>query len=118
MSGRILVFAAIGAAMLTGCQLLGAPVPAVLTSADAETMAKVKAALAAAMGQAHVELGPGDPTRSSTLSVLPRPPGPPEDRSLAMPTIFRLEMEAGACFVVREDRGVRARIDGVTCRPA
>ncbi|MFT3724179.1 MAG: hypothetical protein QM773_11380 [Hyphomonadaceae bacterium] len=118
MSGRDLVLGAIGAVALMGCQSLGSPVPAVLASADADTMAKLKTALATAMGQAHVELGPGDPTRSSTLSVLPRPPGPPEDRSLAIPTIFRLEMEAGACFVVREDGGARARIEGVACRPA
>jgi hypothetical protein len=81
-------------------------------------MARLKAALATAMGQAQVELGPGDPTHSSTLSVLPRPPGPPEDRSLALPTIFRLEMDGAACFVVREDSGARTALEGVTCRPA
>ncbi len=118
MSRLYLLLGAFGAAALTGCQSLESPVPAVLASADADTMAKLKAALATAMGQAHVELGPGDPTRSSTLSVLPRPPGPPEDRSLAMPTIFRLEIEGGGCFVVREDGGARARIEGVACRPA
>ena len=118
MSTRMLAIAAIGAAALTGCQSLGAPVPAVLTSADADAMARLKAALAAAMGQAHVELGPGDPTKSPTLSVLPRPPGPPEDRSLALPTIFRLEIEGGGCYLVREDGGARTRIEGVACRPA
>lgn len=103
-------------AALTACQSMA--VPAVLTSSDPDNMAHLKAALATAMGQAHVELGPGDPTLSPTLSVLPRPPGPPEDRSLAMPTIFKLETEGGACFVVRVADGTRTRVDGAQCKPA
>ena len=81
-------------------------------------MERVKAALAKAMGRAHVELGPGDPTRSPEISVLPRPPGPQEDRSLAKPTIFRLEIEGGSCFVARTDTGARERVEGVECREA
>jgi hypothetical protein len=81
-------------------------------------MARLEAALADAMGQAHVVLGPGDPTQSPNVSVLPQPPGPLEDRSLVLPTRFRLEIEWGRCFVVREDGGVRKRIEGVGCRPA
>lgn len=112
---RLLASVAAGAA-LAACQSMA--VPAVLTSADPEAIARLKAALASAMGQAQVELGPGDPTQTSTLSVLPRPPGPPEDRSLAMPTIFRLETENGACFVVREEGGARTQVDGAQCKPA
>jgi hypothetical protein len=110
-----------GAALAAGaCQLPGQPEakPAVLATADAATMDRLKAALASAMGRAQVELGPGDPTRSPEVSVLPRPPGPQEDRSLAVPTIFRLEMKGDVCFVVRADGGVRERIEGVECRPA
>lgn len=110
-----------GAALAAGaCQLPGQPEakPAVLATADAATMDRLKVALARAMGRAQVELGPGDPTRSPEVSVLPRPPGPQEDRSLARPTIFRLEMTGDACFIVREDGGVRERIEGVECRPA
>lgn len=114
MSWRLVM----SAAVLAGCQSMSGPVPAVLTSADPAAMAGLKAALAAAMGQAHIELGPGDPTQSPTLSVLPRPIGPPDDRSLAMPTIFRLETQGGECFVVRQDNGARTRIDGASCRPA
>ncbi len=118
MSRRLVISVATCAVALAGCQSLGGPAPAVLTSNDPDAIARLKAALAEAMGQAQVELGPGDPTRSPTVSVLPRPPGPLEDRSLALPTIFRLEIEGGECFVVREDGQVRKRIEGAGCKPA
>jgi hypothetical protein len=105
-----------GVLALAACKSMAGPVPAVLASNDPATMERLKAALAEATGQARVELGPGDPTQTSTLSVLPRPPGPLEDRSLVTPTIFRLEIEGGDCFVVREDGGARARLEGVDCR--
>lgn len=118
--------AAIAMALLaSGCQMSAqtppaAPqvTPAVLTSSDAAAMDALKAALAKAMGQAKVELGPGDPTQSPVISVLPRQPGMLEDRSLAMPTIFRLTLENGACFLVRESDGARQRVEGVSCKAA
>jgi hypothetical protein len=111
--------AAVIAAMLAGaCQSAAAARPAVLTRADPATMAQLKAQLAAAMGRAQVELGPGDPTQSSTLSVLPPRPGPLEDRSLAKPTIFRLEIEGQTCTLVREDTGARTPLTGVDCSAA
>lgn len=100
------------------CQLTPAAAPAVLTRADAATMDRVKAALAKEMGWSPVQLGPGDLTQSPVVSVLPLPPGPLEDRSLAMPTIFRLEIEGDACVLVREGTGARIRLDGVSCRAA
>ncbi len=103
---------------MSGCQSMADPAPAVLTTADPAAMENLKAALARAMGQASVQLGPGDPTQSPTISVLPRPLGPPEDRSLALPTIFRLEIAGGECFVVRQDGGAREKVDGVTCKRA
>lgn len=111
-------FLFISVAALAGCQSISGPVPAVLSSSDPAEIARLKTALASAMGRAQVELGPGDPTHSPTLSVLPRPIGPPDDRSLVLPTIFRLEMEGGECFVVREENGTRTRIDGGRCKPA
>jgi hypothetical protein len=90
----------------------------VLAKADDATMARVKAALAKEMGRSPIQLGPGDPTQTSTISVLPLPPGPLEDRSLAKPTIFRLEIEGGGCVLVREDTGSRVVLDGVECKAA
>jgi hypothetical protein len=106
----------------SACQIAGPPVtkPAVLVRTDAATMDRLKAALAKAMGRAHVELGAGDPTQSPELSILPRPLGPYEDRSLARPTIFRLEIEGSSCFVARQGEAgassARERVDGVECR--
>jgi hypothetical protein len=97
---------------------LAKPVPAVLVKNDEASMAGLKGALAKAMGQANVTLGAGDPTQTPSIAVLPRPPGPLEGNSPAMPTIFRLEMEGQACFVTREDGGVRQRVDGVACKAA
>lgn len=107
-----------GATLFGACQSTAQPAPAVLANSEPATMERLKTALARAMGQPQVQLGPGDPVQTSVLSVLPRPPGPYEDRSLARPTIFRLEISSGACFVVRDDTGARERIDGVECRPA
>ena len=100
-----------------GCQSMAAPAPAVLARADAATMERLKASLAKAVGRAPIELGPGDPTQSPQITVLPRPPSPQEDRSLAKPTNFRLEVEAKSCSLVREDTGARTLLDGVECRP-
>src|SRR5262249_25600614 len=101
----------LGALILAGCQT--AAVPAVRDSADPAAMQRLQAALAKSMGRASVQLGPSDLTQSPVISVLPRPPGPLEGNSPAMPTMFRLELVDGACFVVREDGGARERVDGV-----
>jgi hypothetical protein len=101
---------------LGACQSMAAP--AVLTRADPPAMERLKATLAKAMDRASIELGPGDPSQTSVISVLPRPLSPLEDRSLAKPTIFRLEIEGSACVLVREDNGARIPLDGVECRAA
>jgi hypothetical protein len=109
------------AAILAAAALAGAcksAAPAVLTESDEAAISRLKAALATAMGRSQIELGPGDPTQSSTISVLPLPPGPLEDRSLARPTIFRLAIEGDDCFVVREDTRERFPLEGVACKPA
>lgn len=101
---------------LGACQSM--PAPAVLTKADPAAMEALKATLAKAMGRARIELGPGDPTQTSVISVLPLPLAPQEDRSLAMPTILRLEIQGSACVLIREDSGARIPLDGVECKAA
>lgn len=119
MIGKTASAIVLSAALAGACQSTAqAAQPAVLTHADDATMARLKAALAKAMGRSPIELGPGDPTQSSVLSVLPLPPGPLEDRSLARPTIFRLEIEAQTCVLVREDSGARTVAEGVSCKAA
>ena len=119
-TGRTIAAIICFAAFAGCCQSTSAQAasPAVLVRADDAAMARVKAALAKEMGRSTIELGPGDLTQSSTISVLPMPPGPLEDRSLVKPTIFRLEISGGACSLVREETGARIRLDGVACRAA
>ncbi len=120
MSRRLVSILSVAAIATSACQSTAQadPKPAVLVAADPATMDHLKAALAKAMGRAQVELGPGDPTRSSEVSVLPRPPGPNEGNSLAKPTIFRIETDGSSCFVTRIDTGAREKLDGVECRAA
>ena len=106
---------------LTGaCQTtqIGVPeTPAVLENSDSETLAQIKSVLAAAIGRANVELGPGDLTKSSTISVLPPPLASREDRSMAMPVIFDLKLSGKKCYAVQRDTGDAFSL-GVPCRAA
>jgi hypothetical protein len=115
---RLVTLLSIAALMpgLGACQSMAAP--AVLTKADPPAMEALKATLAKAMGRSRIDLGPGDPTQTSVISVLPLPLAPQEDRSLAKPTIFHLEIEGANCVLVRQDTGARIPLDGVECKAA
>ncbi len=105
-----------GAAILAGCQTHNAPEPAVLESVDDATMSALHAALADAMGRARVELGPGDLTTDSIITVLPPPLAPQEDRSLAKPTYFDLMKANGGCILANRETGAEYPLKGVSCR--
>jgi hypothetical protein len=107
---------------LGGCQAMEPSTEtsqaAVLQSADAETLARVRAMLSQATGRAEIDLGAGDPTREPVLIVLPPPLGPLETRSLAVPIRFDIELRGARCYVVRTDTGAAFPLDGVACRKA
>ena len=107
---------AISATFLAACQTPGAPSPAVLESADVETMAALHSGLESATGRADVTLGPGDLTETSTIAVLPPPLGPGEGRSVATPTYFDLMWVDGDCVLVAHENGAQFPLDGVACR--
>jgi hypothetical protein len=108
----------IGVLAAAACQSTEAPRRhAVLAAADSATMEKLKAVLAAAMSTAQVELGPGDLTQTSTVSVLPPRLGPYEGRSPALPTQFDIMMRGAKCLLVRRDTGAEYELVGVACRP-
>ena len=111
------LFVATGSILLVACETHAALAPAVLETADDETIMALKAVLADAVGRATVELGAGDPTIDSVISVLPPPPGPGEDRSLATPTIFDLVLIDGACVVMERETGAQYPLEGIACRP-
>ena len=107
-------------ALLAGaCQSgAGAQTPALLMQGDGWALEQLRAVLAKEMGRTAIDLGPSDPTRSSVISVLPVPAGPRNDRDMALPTLFRLELDGRTCSLVREETGVRRVLDGVACRAA
>lgn len=107
-----------GAFIAGACQSNDAQTFAVLENADAESMAAVKAALAEATGRANVELGPGDPTQTSAISVLPPRPGPYQDRSPARPIPFDIVLRGSRCYLVRRDTGETFALEGVACKAA
>lgn len=108
----------LAASLLAGaCQSAPRNGYAVLASTDADTMTTVRLTLARAMNVASVEIGPGDLSAQSTISVLPPPPSSNEDRSTVMPTQFDIMLKDGACVVVRRDTGEAFALDGVKCRP-
>jgi len=100
----------------SACQTNAATTPGVLTTTDAQAMEKLQSVLADAMNVARVELGPGDLTSQSTISVLPPRLGPGEDRSVAMPVLFDIVLKGGRCFVVRRETGREYALEGVSCR--
>ena len=106
------------AALTTGaCQSKQSRTYAALATSDSQTMGVVKSVLAKAMNRANVEIGPGDLTTTSTISVLPPKPGPNESRSTVMPTQFDIMMQGSTCYVVRRDTGDEFQLRGVACRP-
>lgn len=108
--------AALALLAAAACQSHGTPSgPAFLASDDADNMTALQAGLAAAMGRASVELGAGDPLSTGAVAVLPPPVTSPEDRSLAMPVMFDLEMRDGECVAVRRDSGSVHDLPGVQC---
>ncbi len=104
------------AVLLGGCQTSAPAAPAALSSTDPETMAALQGVLASAMSTASVKIGPGDLTASSTISVLPPPPGPYEGRSVAKPTLFDIMMRGERCFVVRRDTGEEFSLGDIGCK--
>lgn len=108
----------LGAAMLTGaCQTVAPDAPARLVNADEATLAQVRSVLANALDRATVELGPGDPSKKSTISVLPPPLAAREDRSLAAPVIFDIMLSGDDCYAVNRETGEAFAL-GVPCRAA
>jgi hypothetical protein len=98
-----------------GCATGGVAQPARLTTPDPTSIAKVRAVLATAMGRSQVELGPENMATSSSISVLPPPLGPLETRSLAVPKVFDIKVQNGACMLVARDDGKTYPLDGVKC---
>lgn len=115
MVTRILI-PLIAALAVSACQHNPGSVPAVLADDSAETLSALKAGLATALNRAHIELGAGDPTSVSRVSVLPPRPTNLETRSPAMPEMFDLFIHNGRCYAVRDGTETEITLPDVPCR--
>jgi hypothetical protein len=110
-----LIGALLMATLSMGCATSGPAQPAKLATTDAATMTKVRAVLATATGRPRFELGPDDMATSTAITVLPPPLGPLETRSLAVPSVFDITMQGGACVLVARSDGKTYPLRGVRC---
>ena len=112
--------------LITACQTTAQaePVPAVLLKADAETMDKVKAALAKSMGSPSVVLGTVDLTKISVISAFPKrsvmPAGAPQNQAgnFTLPTRFNMMMDDRNCYIVKNGTHEKIPLQGVKCKAA
>ncbi|MEM7768430.1 MAG: hypothetical protein AAF253_13245 [Pseudomonadota bacterium] len=107
---------------LAACQTLPMDdTPARLADTRPETITTLKAGLAKAVGRARITLGPEDLATSTSVSVLPPPPGPHETRSLARPDTFDLVIsgtDPETCLAIHRETGSRHPLPTLSCRPA
>lgn len=119
-NAKPLIFSVVGGMMSlfsAGCATADTPQQARLTSADAQSMTRVRAALATIIGRTRFELGPEDLTTSSTITVLPPPLGPMDTRSMAVPIVFDIVMIGQSCALVARDTKRTYPMDNVACTP-
>jgi hypothetical protein len=103
-------------APLAACE--AEPQLATLTEASPETVEALTGVLAAALGRASIQLGPGDPSLEPVISVLPPQPGPMEGNSPAMPALFDIVLVEGDCYVRAHSDGALHLLAGLSCVPA
>lgn len=100
-----------------GCATAIPDTPAVLVSADAQTLEEIATAIGASLGRGPVRFGAGDPTRTPSIAVLPPPVSGLEDRSLARPSMYDLVLRGGACVAIARDGANAVRLGRVRCSP-
>lgn len=115
---RAAALALFAAGLPGACQMSEDPIPAVLADDDEATLTALKSVLSDAVGRAGIRLGAGDPTAVSTVSVLPRRPVAPNDRSPAMPELFDLVLRGDTCYAVHRETGAAHELQGISCVPA
>lgn len=103
--------------LLGACQHQSQLAPAQLVEAPADTVQHIKAELARAVGRAEIELGAGDLTGASTLTVLPPRLASTETRSTAVPTVFDVFIRGEACLAVQRGTEIEISLPDGSCRP-
>ena len=115
---RSALFTGLVALVLSACQHSATAAPATLADSSADTLSALKLALGGAINRANIELGVGDFTATSTVTVLPPSLTEHETRSPATPTVFNLFVKNGACFAVQDGTDTEVPLPDVHCKPA
>jgi len=103
---------------LSACQTLaGAGTQARIAPYDAYAEQVLKSALSSSLHRANIDLGPSDPSASSSITVLPPPVGPYETNSVALPIRFDIVLRDGVCYVVRTKTREAFALKDVMCVP-
>lgn len=101
---------------LSACQTTAASRKASIDLGDPATRQAVESALGRAVGRARITLGPSQSDVTSSVTVLPPPPGPHETHAMALPVTFDIVSEDGHCLAIRRDTKEAYDLPGVTCR--
>jgi len=101
---------------LASCQNMTAPQPAVLVQNDTESITLIKQALSEYLGRAQINLGAGDLTQQSFVTVLPPRVTAMEGNSVAIPQIYELQYGNGLCYVMDKPVRFAITIRGLACR--
>ncbi len=117
MRGLKTGLAGLSAIIMSACHTASADTAATLVSDDPQTMQVLKSTLASAMKKARVELGAGNLTQNSVVSVLP-PRDPFNMNNPALPEQFDIRLRQGACYVVKRNTGEAYMLEGIDCQPA
>lgn len=105
-------------ALLVGaCQHNPSAVPATLADDTPATLEALKSGLGKAINRAQIELGAGNLTASSTVTVLPPRLTEHETRSPATPLVFNLFVQDGACFAIQAGTEAEIPLPDVPCKP-
>lgn len=109
-----------GAIIVTACQTIAAPVPAVLKNDSFVIPASVKTAVIEALGDSNIRIAGDSLTRSSQL-ILQSGPHNPEmmgDRRIPKADYFDLELRGAACVLVYRKTSKAYPLGDVNCVPA
>lgn len=116
MRGCIITLLSLGAfATLSACITHERAQLAVLTNADAATMADLETQMAQAMDVGQVKFGAGDLTQAPMVSVLPSRLTDLETASPALPRQFNLHKKGDDCYLIENQGGLGVLLSDVSC---
>ena len=115
---RSTLFSGVIALALSACQHSATAAPAKLADDSPDTLTALKSALSQAVNRANIDLGAGDLTEMSSVTVLPPPLTEHETRSPATPIVFDLYIKNGACVAVQDGTDTEIPLPDVPCKPA